>query len=606
MASLIAPFLRKDFDLSAAPGVVQWCEANLVLPPLMAPAAAGPFSTRRRPTMRPILECGHPQSGVRNLTVTGGSQFAKTTCLTLITAYRIANSPMPQLILGPAENWLKDEISKKRLQALIDANAVLRIHKPFDSDRFSLLSMEMAGGFITIEGANSPTSTSGSTQGIVWICEAAKIEHHDSTQTPESHPIKLAFERTKEFRGLELHMMDFTPNSPHNLAWKTYQRGTQTHFHVPCPHCGEFFPMEFELRKHVSQDGAIDQEAETILEESQEQARPDYYRSLVWSADARRVDGSWNMDRVKETALYICPKNGCQITDQEKPGMIDKFQESHHNTSAPMSDRSFRAPSFYAPRVTFGDMCEQFLQRGDLITTGLQNFYNSWLALPWSSLSGNVKEEHVLKLKGEYARRMLPMRPAMLLLTCDPGERATHWGVTAVLPDGEMMLIDWGVLTGPEELLTIEFMKQRRYQVAGTDEFRMPDLGYIDSGWDTEKVYDLCEQSRGFLWPTKGDKNAWGAWKETRAASRPHLRLFTYSDTQLKNELYGRLVQRRTDPKLWLPADVSLDVVLGLSGQQKDRATGKWKEILNDHFGDVVKLALLGKQIGRQLLRPAH
>ncbi len=602
MSSRIAPYLREDFNLSIAPGVVDFCEANLILPPLMAPASPGPFSTRRRPMMRPILECGHPQSGVRNLSITGGSQILKTTCCILIIGYRIPNSPMPTLILGPAEGWLKEEISKKRLQALINANAVLRAHKPYDANRFILLSMEMSGGTITIEGATSPTSTSGSTMGIVYIAEAAKIEHHDSEQRPESHPIKLAFERTKEFRGLELHLSDFTPNHPHHLAWLNHLSGTQTHFHVPCPHCKEHFPMEFELRKDAESTDAED-ERETVLEESQEQARPDYYRSLTWSPDSRRADGSWDMDRVKETTLYICPKCAGEITDQDKPAMIEAFEEVHHNPNAPMSNRSFRIPSFYAPRVTFGDMAEQFLTRGDLFTTGLQNFYNSWLGLPWSSLSGNVKEEHVLKLRGEYARRMLPSRPAMLLLTCDPGERATHWGVTAIMPNSEMHLIDWGILTGPEELLGIDFMKQRRYQLGGADEWRMPDLGYIDSGWDTEKVYDLCERSRGFLWPTKGDKHAWGTWKETRAASRPHLRLFTYSDTQLKNELYGRIIQRRKDPKLWLPADVTTDVILGLSGQQKDRATGKWKELPGDHFGDVIKLALLGKQIGRQLLR---
>lgn len=568
----------------------------------MAPASSGPFSTRRRPMMRPILECGHPQSGVRNLSITGGSQILKTTCCILILGYRIPNSPMPTLILGPAETWLKEEISKKRMQALIDANAVLRVHKPYDANRYSLLSMEMSGGTITLEGASSPTSTSGSTMGIVYVAEAAKIEHHDSEQRPESHPIKLAFERTKEFRGLELHVSDFTPNHPHHLAWLNHLRGTQTHFHVPCPHCGHYFPMEFEIKKNTSHADGEEDEAETVLEESQEEARPDYYRSLIWAPDARRADGSWDMDRVKETALYICPKNGCEITDQDKPGMIDKFEESHHNPNAPMSDRSFRIPSFYAPRVSFGDMAEQFLQRGDLFTTGLQNFYNSWLGLPWSALSGNVKEDHVLKLKGEYARRVLPSRPAMLLLTCDPGEKATHWEVNAIMPNAEMFLIDWDTATGPEELIKVEFMKQRRYFIAGTSEARMPDLGYIDCGWNTEKVYDVCEHSRGFFWPTKGDKHAWGTWKETRAASRPHLRLFTYSDTQLKNELYGRIIQRRKDPKFHLPHDVTLDVIKGHSDQQKDRATGKWKEILTDHFGDCTKLAVLGRQIGSQLL----
>lgn len=594
MSSRIAACLREDFNLAAAPSVVDWCERNLVLPVRMSPAAAGPFSTRRRPMMRPIMECGHPQSGVRNLTITAGSQFAKTTVCTLITAYRIAHSPMPTLILGPAEDWLGREISEKRLAPLINENALLRVHKPFDQNKFKKLAMDMSGGFITFEGINSNTSTSGSTQGIVWICEAAKIEHHENEQAPEAHPIKLAFERTKEFRGLELHMMDFTPNTPNHLAWKSYERGTQTHFYVPCPHCREYFAMEFEVRREG--------ELETVLEESQQEAKPDVYRSLIWSPDARRADGSWHMDRVRETCRYVCPHNGCEITDQDKPGMIEKFEEKHRNLNAPLSDRSFRAPSFYAPRVTLGDMAEQFLQRGDLFTTGLQNFYNSWLARPWSALEANVKEEHVLKLRGTHARGVLPSKPSVIIITSDPGERATHWEVTAIMPTGDMLLIDWGIVTGPAELLTPEFNAARGYYIAGTTDLRYPDIGYIDSGWATETIYDLCERSRGFFWPTKGTEHSFGSWKETVAASRPHLRLFTYSDLQIKDELYGRIIQRGKAPALILPADVTTDVVLGHSGQQKDRATGKWKKLPADHYGDCTKLALLGKHIGRQTL----
>jgi phage terminase large subunit GpA-like protein len=596
--SVIATALREDFNLSAAPSVTEFCE-HLTLPAKMAPAAPGPFSLRRRPIMRPILECGHPQSGVRKCFTTGGAQVLKTTGNVLIVAYRIPHSPMPTLILGPAENWLGTEISEKRLKALIDENAILRAYKPFDHHKFKTLSMDMSGGFITFEGAGSSTSTSGSTQGIVYICEAAKIEHHDSEQSPEAHPIKLAFERTNEYRGLDLHLMDFTPNTPHHLAWEMWQACTQTHFHVPCPHCQvDPFPLEFEEK-------AKGDDLETILEESQQHARPDHYRSLIWSPDARRADGSWDIARIHETARYVCP-NGCHITDQDKPGMIDRYVEVHHNKNAPLTDRSFRIPSLYAPKVTFGHAIEKFLTRGknESVSTGLQNFHNSFLGLPWSPTVASVKEQHVLQIKCEdYARLVIPTKPAFLMLTADPGERATHWGVTAVFPNSEMLLIDWGIVTGPEEMLRPEWLRQRSYLIAGTIDQRMPDLGYIDSGWATNRIYDICEASRLFFTPTKGDTRAWGEWKMTQATSRPHLRLITYSDTQLKDELYARLIYRRREPRIHLPGDVTSDVIMGLAGQEKDRRTGKWKELPADHYGDVMKLAVLGRQVGRTLLQ---
>lgn len=604
MSSRIAELLRGDFHFTEDERVTEWCEGNIVLPPLMAPASSGPFSISRRPFMRPILECGHPQSGVRSLTVTAGSQVGKTTCCILILAYRIPHAPLPTLILGNSEDWLRVEISEKRLAALIEANHVLRIHKPYDSSKFRKLAMEMSGGFIVFEGINSDTSTSGSTQGIVYICEAAKVLHHEKEQAPEAHPIKLAFERTKEFRGMELQMMDFTPNTPNHLAWKTYLRGTQTHFHVPCPHCGYHFPLEFEVRRGGKK--AAEDELETILEEEQERADSPDYRSLIWSPDARRADGSWNIDRVRETVRYICPKNGCQITDEDKPGMISKFIEHHHNANAPLSDRSFRIPSFYAPKVSFGDIAKEFLDKGDLVTTGLQNFYNSWLALPWSVLAYSVTDKHVQALIGDdiraprYSRRMIPMRPAHLGLYSDPGEKATHWAVWAIMENGDLYCIDWGRTVAERELLSADFLRARRYDLAGTNEQLYPTDGLMDSSWNTEEVYDICEASKGFLWPVKGEPKAVGTWNETRAASRTHdLRLYTYSDTQLKDELYGRRIQKQKGPRIVLPIDADFDLLDGLAHQQKDRQTGQWKRILNDHQGDCAKYALLRSQILR-------
>ena len=595
MSSRIATFLREDFSFSQAPPVTDWCEQNIVLPSKMAPASSGPFSVRRRPFMRSILECGHPQSGVRSLTLTAGSQVGKTTCCILILAYRIPHSPMPTLILGNSEDWLRVEISEKRLGALIEENPALRIHKPYDPAKFRKLTMEMSGGFIVFEGINSDTSTSGSTQGIVYICEAAKVVQHQRDQAPEAHPIKLAFERTKEFRGLELQLMDFTPNTPNHIAWQTYERGTQTHFHVPCPHCGHHFPFEFEVKKTA----ADDEDLEDILEAEQERASSDSYRSLIWSPDARRVDGSWDVEKVRASVRYVCPKNGCLITDELKPAMIDAYQEVHHNLNAPLSDRSFRIPSFYAPKVTFGDMAKEFLEKGDLITTGLQNYYNSWLALPWSVLAYNVSEKHITALRGVYARRILPTRPRMLVLTADPGEKATHWSVCAIMPDMSVLYIDWGSLISERDLISAAFLTTLRYYIAGTTEFMIPQVGYIDTGWATEECYDICEKSGGFFWPVKGNDAAVGTWNETRAASRPNLKLYTYSDTQLKDEFYGRRIQRKKGPPIVIPEDADFDLMQGLSGQQKDRQTGKWKRIAQDHYGDCGKYAVLASQIAR-------
>ena len=334
--------------------------------------------------MRPILETWHPNSGVSKCTVTAGAQMLKTTALVLGQCYRIKFRPLPSMLVGPSETWAQRELSEKRMQALINAHAILEREKPFNKDRFKLLSMEMSGATITVVGANSPTALAGSTQGIVAIDEASKIEHTDREDAPEAHPIKNAFERTKDFTGMDFHYMSSTPNSPHHLFWEAYLAGDQTHFYVPCPHCREWFRFEFEEEKA---EGALTpDQAGTILEGEM----PKGYRSLIWSQDAKLENGLWDREKVIASARYICPHNGCEITDADKPGMVEQYEERRMNEAAPKTERSFRAPSFYAPPIRFGDMAWKFLDRGDLFNTGLQAFYNSWLALPWERLEVNI------------------------------------------------------------------------------------------------------------------------------------------------------------------------------------------------------------------------
>lgn len=595
-ASRIAPLLRQDFRFDVAPPVTDWCEANLIIPRKFSPAFPGPYRSSRQPTSRPILECWHPASGVRSCINVAGSQTAKTFESMLGLGYRIRYQPMPVLLMGPSEDWLRLEISEKRLQPLIDENPALACMKPFDGSKYRKLAMDLAGGTIAIEGANSPVATAGSTQGIVMIAEAAKIEHQSREDAPEAHPIKLAFERTKAFRGLEFHWMDFTPNRVESIPWQMYLEGTQTHFYLQCPHCsGDPFPLEFELKRKENED------LETALADSQHEARPSVYRSLVWNADARATDGSWNEARIRETTHYICPRNGCEISEEHRLTMIANFVTVDHNKQASQARRSFRRPSFYSPTVTFADMALEFLKRGDLFTTGLQNFYNSWLALPWEKVTANVNDSHVRALRdlASYRRAIIPHRPYRLVITADVGDYRTHWEVAAHMPDEEIFIIDWGTVTAVEDLIALP--QQLRYQLAGTEEYFSPDQGLVDARDQTVRVYDMCQQTRGVWFPASGSDARVGTWTYTPLKTH-QLDLYTFNTHQLKLELYRNLILKQAAPRLYMPADATEDLILGHSGQQLVRAPNggeQWKKVAGDHYGDCTLRQLLARLIHR-------
>lgn len=613
--------LASLFLVQGAPSVVEFLEREIHIPRKMSPRQPGPFRTTQRPMMRPILECWSPRSGVNFCTVVGATQLLKTTVMCLGVSYRIKHSPGPTLIMGPSEGWTKTEISEKRLTELINHNAILAIEKPSDSDLFKSLSMDMSGGTINLVGANSPTALSGGTYLILAIEEAGKIQHFEHEDAPEGHPIENAFERTKDFEELAFHYMSGSPNISNHPLWIHYERGDQTHFWVPCPHCDEYFPFSFTWEKNVN-------DLSTLL------GKPiaEHYRSVTWDQTAKDKSGLWNEEKVLSTAHYICPHNGCEITDTDKPAMLTAFEERRHNEAAAPNNRSFHLNSFLSPRVKFGRMAWKFLEsQQDFF--GLQTFYNSWLALCYELIKQEVKEDKILRLKADHERRTIPTRPALLVLTADPGQGMTHWKVTAILHTAELVVIDWGTVLTPEEVLTESFKSRLRYQLANSTEILSPQIGYMDSGYATNRVYDICASSTRYLsprqlapfwWPMKGSDARVGSWGESGIASHPTLKLYTYSDHQAKTELYGQNIGNGIGARIHLPknpyqgaqgrlliiskTNVDPDsfeaLIDGLSGQ-KLITVGKyevWKKMPRDHYGDCLKLAKVASWIARPLL----
>lgn len=575
MSDRVAQMLRMML-VGHRPAVIEWLERHIVVPKRLSPAGSGPFRSSARPIMKSILRCWHPESGVNDCIVSGGTQLLKTFTLCMGVAYRIVNDPVPMLIVVPSLDFGKKEIGQRRLQPLIEENEILRAMKPDNHDLFRIDAMDMRGGPISIVGANSPTQLSGRSVGIVAQDEVCKQEHHESEDAPEAHPSILADERTKDFRPAHFHYKSSSPNVETHPFWHEFEKGDQTHFVVPCPDCKKHFSFEFT---HDAASG---------------------YRSLVWSQAAKDAHGWWDEAMVRNTAHYVCPHCGFAIHDEHKPAMLDAYEEDRRNAKAGAGCRSFRVPSFYSPKITFGDIAWEFVsnQQTGLAALNLQNFWNSWLALPWNAAEKEVKESHILKLRAEgdlaYAKGTVPKAPRLLLMTADPGDTSgTHWMVTALCDNEEIFVVDWGNVLSIEDLNALR--RQVHYPLRGSEKMLVPTRGLCDSGHLPERVYSMCMFSTGFWLPTRGSDASFGTWSETPVRTHPGLPLYTFVDHTLKNELYGRRIAEMAPPRVYLPADASAELVAQLSGQKM--IGGRWKRLPHDHWGDCLKQAVLAQQI---------
>jgi hypothetical protein len=551
-----------------APDVVPWLEENIVLPKGFT-VNSGPVRFSGREFMRSILELHHPESGVTDLSVSAGTQLLKTAGMLLGRAYRMKWCPAPTLIVVPSLDFARDFMFAQRLDPLIQANAVLRELMPSDSDSYKQLSMAMRGGTINLAGSNSSTNLSGRTVGDVLLDECCKFEHRSSKEAPESHPMLLADERCKEYGSLAFRYKSSSPNISTHPFWSSVEAGTQTVIEVECPHCRNWFHFEWLIK--------------------------DDYKSVVWDPMAKNKEGRWDLDRVRATARYVCPHEGCPISSGDKPAMVRGCEERDLNPSASRKQRSFIIPSFYSPSVSFGDVAVKWLEREkDLFKSGTQNFTNSWMALPFTQVEVKVQEQDIRSLIRDYMRGTVPFIPSFFIITADPGTEV-HWMCSAVNEAGVIAVVDWGTCVGIPAV--DELRKTMAYQVGGTTKKIRPGGGYIDSKYESNEVFDMCARAGRFWSPVWGSDSRYGNWTSAAVSSHPGLRRIVFVDFSLKNELYEKRISKQEGAPILLPANTDDALIKQLSGQERDAITGLWKRIKDDHWGDCLKQVVLAQWI---------
>lgn len=550
---MLTPLMQKPCR-----NVREWVEAELAFTHDTSPNAPGPVSLDRQPWMEEILQCFLDPT-IEELILVMGTQTGKTTLMLLGTAAVIEHDPAPLIWAAPTDD-LSKKIVLDRLVPMVRNNDCLarqlRADEKIARGKIPFTSMPL---YYT--GAQVPARLASMPAAYVFMDEAAKYEH---LRRNEAHPIKLLRERTKSFTR-KLVVEASTPNTEENFFWRQYLNTDQRHYFVPCPHCGEMQTLEFGQQ------------------------------TVVWDADS---DGNVTEASVLETARYVCPHCGEPWTEAQKQDALQHGEWRASVKGVPGSRRGYHLNSLYSAYVTTAEMAGEFWRAThDAIYSAdlLQNFHNSWLAQPWRTYAVRTGEDVVRELVDTtYRRGEIPVDEWYYVIVCyDPGETMTHWVATCIGLRGEMWVIDWGTLasfeTVPEDgrvgavghLTSLQWGQVR------------PDVGYIDSGDWTMRVYQECDKgARGVLVPCKGTDARTGAWSQVPVKVVPGLTLVTYVDYTAKSDLYGDIIAKKTG-MLHLPMDADAELMDGLTGQQLERVgtRWRWKPVANDHFGDCIKLA---------------
>ncbi|OLN21412.1 terminase [Domibacillus antri] len=436
------------------------------------------------------------------------TQVGGTEALHNMLGYVIMQDPNPAMIVYPTDT-LAESVSENRIQPMLRVSPELK--KKFIEAGSSRLELQCEGMYITLSGANSPSSLSSKPIRFLFLDE---VDKYPGASKKEADPIKLARERTKTFPNKKIFLTS-TPTLKTNHIWKAKENADVVkHYKVPCPHCGEYIELKMQ--------------------------------NIRWP----KKDGMSNVDRA-EFANYVCQECGCIITDQHKPQMLrfGRWEVVEKRTEFPRKV-AYWMNTLYSPFVRFGEIAKEYLTTKD-DPEAFQNFINSWLAEPWEDTKMKTNADMVMERQTDHEEFEVPDWAVMLTGGVDVQETSLYWTIRAWGPYLTSQNIAHGQAMSFRE---IENIMNVEYKNRSGEAF-MVNLCGVDSGDQTDDVYDFCATNSEWAIPVKGVANSYAHFKIStinKVSSRAHgTRLLLVDGGKYKDMIASRL-QKKNGQGSWM------------------------------------------------------
>ena len=454
------------------------------------------------------------------------TQVGGTEALQNMIGYIVMQDPNPAMIVYPTED-LAESVSENRLQPMLTVSKELKSR--FKKLRSSKLELQTDGMYISLNGANSPASLSSKPVRYLFLDE---VDKYPGASKKEADPIRLAKERTKTFPNKKIFMTS-TPTLKTNHIWKAKESAdVEKHYKVPCPHCGDYIELQF--------------------------------KQIKWPKE----DGMSNIDRA-EFANYVCQECGCIITDQHKLQMLrfGRWEVVQKRTEFPRKV-AYWMNTLYSPFVRFGEIAKEFMATKD-DPEAFQNFVNSWLAEPWEDTKLKTSAEMVFERQTEIEQYEVPDWAVMLTGGIDVQENSLYWTIRAWGPYLTSQNVAHGQALGfaeVEKIMNAEYRKK-------DGEVMIVNLCSVDSGDQTDLVYEFCAMNSEWAIPVKGRPNSLSHFKIStinRTSSNAHgTRLLLVDGGKYKDMIASRMMKPNGQGSWMVHKDVDQDYAEQVTAEHK-------------------------------------
>jgi phage terminase large subunit GpA-like protein len=472
-------FLRKlvlgiPTTLSIIP-ISRYAEENRILP--MNTPFPGPWSNDRTPYSVEIMDNMGPLSTVQRTVVLKGAQIGLTAAGECVTCYYMDQVPAEILFISATEELLRKWVSK-RLEPAMESCGItekIRLNQKKSSRRSGdrTFTKEFIGGTLDLASAQSPASLRADSKRVLVRDEIDGAPAH--LRTGEGSYLAVSYARTLAW-GDRKKILDFSTPTTYDDSeiYKAWKLGDRREFNVPCPHCGEFQPLKWDLENDTA-----------------------------WGIHADIVEGD------VKSVYYVC--RGCEepIYNHHKGFMLSRGYWVPTAKASEPHTQSYHISSLYSPlgMLTWEDVYQKYLSALD-DPDGMRSFVNLYLGWPYKDTGTRPPIDHVIENRGGYKSREIPDDVLFLTMgvdvqrgskrdkgnparleyeVCAHGSRFRTWSINYGRIVGEVNDPQAGAWKEFSDLMEKgDFIYQDKLGRSYS-----PSLIFIDSGYLTSVVYQF-------------------------------------------------------------------------------------------------------------------
>lgn len=516
--------------------VSQWAEENRVLP--STNAIPGPWRNSVTPYLTEIMDTFF-DGDAEEIILVKPAQVGGTSAMENILGCLICQDPGPAMVVYPSDE-LGERTVEAKLEPMIKSTpALAELYLEQDSKKLRLKFRDMT---VYLTGANSAADLSSINVRYLFLDE---VDKYPGASKKESDPVSLAIERTKTYTTSRKIFLGSTPTLQSGRIWRAKEAADQErHYFVPCPHCGEFIELKFAQIKWPGK--------ETFPDRRERAAR----------------------------AVYHCQKCEGVITDRDKQRMLQAGRwQTVRGSPGQVKITAYWISTLYSPFTSFADIAYEFMRSKDDPEL-LQNFTNSWLAEPWEDTKLKTSAELVLERRTETPEFVLPEWTRLLTGGVDVQEDSFYWTIRAW---GDFMTsqnVAHGQALSFDQVARI--MNREYSKESG--ERMLVNLALVDSGDQTDYVYEFCLYNTDWALPCKGVASGQANYRITsinKAGSRANgMQLVLMDGGKYKDMIAARMRRPNGSGSWMVHRDCDLDYAEQVTAEHKVAQKSGGKSVL--------------------------